>query len=112
MERAQNKRDRRSVLLLPDTRNTTHPLQCQSTTKEETYLNESTHEFDYSYPTSAPYLVSSASRPASWIDLISSITVSRQIIATNPSLDSIFDFVTVSLLPDVPIGSIRPNQSP
>ncbi|XP_046646365.1 uncharacterized protein LOC124336627 [Daphnia pulicaria] len=109
VERAQNKRDRRSVLLL-DTRNTTHPLQCQST-KEETYLNENT--LNYSYPTSAPYLVSSASRPASWIDLISSITVSRQLIATIASLDSIFDFVTVSLrLPDVPIESIRPNQFP
>ena len=36
------------------------------------------------------------SRPASWIDLISSITVRLQIIVTIVSLDSIFDFVSVS----------------
>jgi hypothetical protein len=66
VERAQNKRDRRSVCHLLDTRNTTHPNSSTpmpikiKKKPEETYLNESTHEFNYSYPTSNPYLISSA----------------------------------------------------
>jgi hypothetical protein len=96
-------RDRRSAFL--EIRNTTHPLQCQSTTVF-TYLNDSTRGF--SYPCSSPYLASSASRPESWINLISS-TISRQVMASIVLLDPLFDFVTVSLLSDVPIKSSRPQ---